>query len=106
MTSFIFIDDVTGEEKFKCEPIKIPMCQGIGYNLTYMPNPFNHETQVEAGLVVHQFWPLLKIECSQDMQFFVCSLYAPICMENYKRPLKVCRSVCERAKQGCQPLMR
>ena len=30
----------------KCQEITIPMCRGIGYNLTYMPNQFNHDTQV------------------------------------------------------------
>ncbi|KAA3680493.1 uncharacterized protein DEA37_0013391 [Paragonimus westermani] len=34
----------------KCIPIEIPLCKNIGYNLTYMPNAFHHETQEEAGL--------------------------------------------------------
>ncbi|VDO68380.1 unnamed protein product [Schistosoma curassoni] len=34
----------------KCIPIEIPLCKNIGYNLTYLPNAFNHETQEEAGL--------------------------------------------------------
>ena len=36
----------------KCQEITIPMCEKIGYNMTYMPNQFNHETQEEAGLEV------------------------------------------------------
>lgn len=90
----------------KCQEITIPMCKGIGYNMTYMPNQFNHDTQEEAGLEVHQFWPLVEIQCSTDLKFFLCSMYAPICMENYKRHLPACRSVCERARDGCAPLMR
>ena len=82
------------------------MCRGIGYNLTFMPNQFNHDTQEEAGLEVHQFWPLVEIQCSPDLKFFLCSMYAPICMTNYHKPLPACRSVCERAKAGCAPLMR
>lgn len=39
----------------RCEEITIPMCRGIGYNLTSFPNEMNHETQEEAGLEVHQF---------------------------------------------------
>ena len=35
-----------GEKPHKCQEITIPMCRGIGYNLTYMPNQFNHDTQV------------------------------------------------------------
>lgn len=93
-------------ERKQCQEITIPMCKGIGYNYTYMPNQFNHDSQDEAGLEVHQFWPLVEIQCSPDLKFFLCSMYAPICMENYKPHLPACRSVCERAKQGCAPLMR
>jgi frizzled protein 5/8 len=81
------------------------MCKGIGYNLTHFPNQFNHETQEEAGLEVHQFWPLVEIKCSTDLKLFLCSMYAPLCIPNYKKPLPACRSVCERAKAGCAPLM-
>ena len=90
----------------KCQEITIPMCRGIGYNMTHFPNQFNHDTQEEAGLEVHQFWPLVEIQCSPDLKFFLCSMYAPICMTNYHKPLPACRSVCERAKAGCAPLMR
>ena len=90
----------------KCEKIKIPMCQGIGYNLTYMPNMFNHDTQEEAALEIHQFWPLVEIKCSPDLKFFLCSMYAPMCKPNFKEEVPPCRSLCKRAKNGCAPLMR
>lgn len=89
-----------------CQEITIPMCKGIGYNQTYMPNKFNHDSQEEAGLEVHQFWPLVEIQCSPDLQFFLCSMYTPICVSNYDEPLPVCRSICERARAGCEPLMQ
>uniref|UniRef100_A0A9L0SV79 Frizzled-5 n=1 Tax=Equus caballus TaxID=9796 RepID=A0A9L0SV79_HORSE len=89
-----------------CQEITVPMCRGIGYNLTHMPNQFNHDTQDEAGLEVHQFWPLVEIHCSPDLRFFLCSMYTPICLPDYHKPLPPCRSVCERAKAGCSPLMR
>lgn len=98
-----------GTDRFsprKCQEITIPMCKGIGYNETYMPNQFNHDNQEEAGMEVHQFWPLVEIQCSPDLQFFLCSIYTPICVDNYQKPLPACRSVCERAKSGCAPLMR
>ena len=95
-----------GDQPKKCEEITIPMCRGIGYNLTHLPNQFNHHTQGEAGLEVHQFWPLVEINCSPDLKFFLCSMYTPICVMNYNKPLPACRSVCERAKAGCSPLMR
>ncbi|XP_078469067.1 frizzled-8-like [Lampetra planeri] len=89
-----------------CQEITVPMCRGIGYNHTYMPNDFRHDSQEEAGLEVHQFWPLVEIHCSPDLRFFLCSMYTPICLEDYKQPLPPCRSVCERARAGCAPLMR
>lgn len=93
-------------KEMKCEEISIPMCRGIGYNLTYLPNLFNHDTQAEAALEVHQFWPLVEIQCSPDLRFFLCSIYAPICEKQYNKDLPPCRSVCERARTGCSPLMR
>jgi len=101
---FAVIPAVLGEEK--CEEISIPMCKEIGYNRTRLPNQFNHATQEEAGLEVHQFWPLVKIECSADLRFFLCSMYTPICIDTYPKPIPACRSVCERAREGCLPVMQ
>ncbi|CAH1170222.1 unnamed protein product [Phaedon cochleariae] len=93
------------EAEGKCENITIPMCLHIGYNYTKMPNEMNHETQDEAGLEVHQFWPLVEIKCSPDLRFFLCSMYAPICLKNYDKPLPPCRDLCRRARAGCEPIM-
>ncbi|KAJ3595060.1 hypothetical protein NHX12_004365 [Muraenolepis orangiensis] len=90
----------------RCQEISVPLCRAVGYNYTYMPNAFNHDTQDEAGLEVHQFWPLVEIRCSADLRFFLCSMYTPICLEDYRKPLPPCRGVCERARAGCAPLMR
>lgn len=90
----------------RCEKITIPMCLDIGYNFTRMPNELNHETQEEAGLEVHQFWPLVEIKCSSDLKFFLCSMYAPICLPDYQKPLPPCRDLCRRAREGCEPLMQ
>lgn len=34
---------------------------GIGYNMTRYPNSYGHEKQEEAGLEVHQFYPLVEV---------------------------------------------
>ena len=90
----------------RCEEITIPMCRGIGYNWTSMPNSLHHDSQEEAGLEVHQFWPLVEIHCSPDLRFFLCSIYAPICLKDYPNSIPACKSVCLRAEAGCAPLMR
>jgi frizzled protein 1/7 len=88
----------------RCEQITIPFCMEIQYNQTIMPNLLNHQKQEDAGLEVHQFFPLVKVKCSPDLQFFLCSVYAPVCtVLDYAIP--PCRSLCLSARTGCESLM-
>ncbi|XP_022187227.1 frizzled-2 [Nilaparvata lugens] len=88
----------------RCEPITIPFCMDIKYNETIMPNLLNHQKQEDAGLEVHQFFPLVKVKCSHDLQFFLCSMYAPVCTI-LDVPIPPCRSLCLSARNGCEDLM-
>lgn len=36
----------------KCERIISPTCQGLGYNMTAMPNLAGHTNQIDADLMV------------------------------------------------------
>nr|XP_046180600.1 frizzled-7-A-like [Oncorhynchus gorbuscha] len=87
-----------------CQPISIPLCTDIAYNQTIMPNLLGHINQEDAGLEVHQFYPLVKVQCSMDLKFFLCSMYAPVCTV-LEQAIPPCRSLCERARQGCEALM-
>ncbi|KAM9288146.1 LOW QUALITY PROTEIN: frizzled-1 [Cariama cristata] len=87
-----------------CQPISIPLCTDIAYNQTIMPNLLGHTNQEDAGLEVHQFNPLVKVQCSAELKFFLCSMYAPVCTV-LEQALPPCRSLCERARQGCEALM-
>lgn len=87
-----------------CQPISIPLCTDIAYNQTIMPNLLSHTNQEDAGLEVHQFYPLVKVQCSVDLKFFLCSMYAPVCTV-LEQAIPPCRSLCERARQGCEALM-
>lgn len=87
-----------------CQPIAIPLCTDIAYNQTIMPNLLGHTNQEDAGLEVHQFYPLVKVQCSPELRFFLCSMYAPVCTV-LEQALPPCRSLCERARQGCEALM-
>lgn len=57
-----------GSSKKKCETITIPLCKGIGYNSTAFPNSYGHEKQEEAGLEVHQFYPLVEVRFFNVME--------------------------------------
>uniref|UniRef100_A0A8C0Y6P7 Frizzled class receptor 2 n=2 Tax=Cyprinus carpio TaxID=7962 RepID=A0A8C0Y6P7_CYPCA len=87
-----------------CQPITIPLCTDIAYNQTIMPNLVGHYNQEDAGLEVHQFYPLVKVQCSPELKFFLCSMYAPVCTV-LEKAIPPCRSICERAKHGCEALM-
>lgn len=100
------IPPIPHDPNSRCEEIKISMCRGVGYNLTSFPNEMNHDTKEEAGLEANQFFPLVEMKCSPDLKFFLCSLYMPICIEDYHKPLPVCRSVCERTRADCAPIMQ
>ena len=88
-----------------CEKTTIPLCKEIGYNLTYMPNRFGHKSQFDAGLIIHQFWPLVLINCSPQLKHFICSLYAPVCDPLYKKEIVPCRGFCENVRNSCEPVM-
>ena len=53
----------------RCEPITIPMCKDIQYNMTIVPNLLDHQTQDDAGLEVHQFFPLVKVQRLRKITF-------------------------------------
>lgn len=88
----------------RCEPITIPFCQQIMYNQTIFPNLLNHAKQEDAGPEVHQFTPLIKMNCSPDLKAFLCSVYAPVCTV-LDTPIPPCRHLCESARHNCDELM-
>ena len=88
----------------RCEPITIPLCKGIPYNKTIFPNLMGNHNQEDAGLIVHQYYPLVKVKCSPDIQLFLCAMYAPVCTI-LEDPLPPCRELCQSAKSGCEALM-
>ena len=90
----------------QCEPIKIPQCRAMPYNMTKMPNLLYHNRQENAKLAFEQFEILLEQNCSDVLLFFLCSIYVPICTIAFQQdPIPPCKGVCEKARAGCEPLM-
>ena len=90
--SFAYLDG-TG----LCEPIRIDMCAHLKYNMTAMPNYLGHSTQEEAISDLKTFSQLASlVNCSEHINFFLCSLFAPMCTMQLDGPLviNVCRSMC------------
>uniref|UniRef100_A0A8D2KV94 Secreted frizzled related protein 4 n=1 Tax=Varanus komodoensis TaxID=61221 RepID=A0A8D2KV94_VARKO len=90
-----------------CEPVRIPMCRNMPWNITRMPNHLHHSTQENAVLAIEQYQELVDFGCSPVLSFFLCAMYAPICtLEFLHDPIKPCKSLCQRARDGCEPVMR
>lgn len=90
----------------QCEPIEIPQCQSMPYNLTQMPNWMHHNTQKNARLVFEKFEILIDQRCSEDLLFFLCSVFVPVCPVSLNSTeIPPCRKLCERVREGCEPLL-
>ena len=89
----------------QCDPIKIELCKGLGYNVTGMPNLVGHKVQQDAELQVHTFTPLIQYGCSNQLKFFLCSVYVPMCTEKVKEPIGPCRPMCLTVQRRCQPVL-
>lgn len=85
----------------RCEEIQISFCRDLPYNQTILPNLFNHQSQDQARTHLRIYEPLIKLKCSPYLQLFLCTLYAPICLNN-KEPIPPCRNLCLSAKNGCE----
>lgn len=87
----------------RCEPLTIAVCSSLHYNMTLVPNTFNHRTQQEAASNIHPFFQYsphgnsLWNDCSPELPLFVCSLHAPPCGV----PRKPCRELCDRVRNSC-----
>uniref|UniRef100_A0A3Q0T5C5 Frizzled class receptor 4 n=1 Tax=Amphilophus citrinellus TaxID=61819 RepID=A0A3Q0T5C5_AMPCI len=82
-------------EENTCDPIRISMCQGLGYNVTKMPNLVGNVLQSDAELQLTTFTPLIQYGCSSQLKFFLCSVYVPMCTDKVPIPIGPCGSMCQ-----------
>ncbi|KAL4224983.1 Secreted frizzled-related protein 1 [Mactra antiquata] len=95
-----------GKQTHKPKCVEIPdnmkLCKNIGYKEMRLPNLLDHESVAEAVDQARVWVPLLNLHCHPDTQLFLCSLYAPVCLDP---PVEPCRSLCEGVKRGCEERM-
>lgn len=93
-----------------CEPLKSDMCRSIGYNMTGMPNLAMHTLQSEANFELATYVPLISMGCANELQFLLCSVYVPMCVEQeVLSPQKLigpCRPLCERVEAKCSSVLK
>lgn len=101
------LSDIRAEPLLRtCEPIKVKMCHGLGYNMTGMPNLGGNELQQEAEYYLKTFQPLIQYGCSPNLKLFLCSVYVPMCTEKVSNPIGPCRGLCENVRQRCYPVLQ
>ncbi|XP_066255386.1 frizzled-4-like [Euwallacea similis] len=89
-----------------CEPIRVELCIGLGYNMTGMPNLGGNDVQQEADYNLKSFSPLIQYGCSQQLKLFLCSVYVPMCTEKVANPIGPCRGLCESVRSRCYPVLQ
>ncbi|XP_055921865.1 frizzled-4 [Eupeodes corollae] len=89
-----------------CEPIRIELCRGIGYNETSMPNMVGHELQTDVDFTLQTFAPLIEYVCSTQLKLFLCAAYVPMCTPKVPVPIGPCRSLCESVRTRCHPVLQ
>lgn len=83
-------------------PDDLRLCHNVGYNQMLLPNLLEHEIMAEVKQQASSWVPLVHKNCHPGTQVFLCSLFAPVCLE---RPIYPCRWLCEAVRDGCTPIM-
>ena len=91
--------DLYDEKPWKCENITSSFCKNMKYNITHSHN------QHHAHMELVTFQPLVNIQCSDELELFLCSVYIPYCTEKVRQPIMACRTLCERVYKACFPIM-
>lgn len=83
-------------------PDDLRLCHTVGYSQMLLPNLLEHESMAEVKQQASSWVPLVHKSCHPGTQVFLCSLFAPVCLE---RPIYPCRWLCEAVRDGCTPIM-
>ncbi|XP_057553233.1 secreted frizzled-related protein 1 isoform X1 [Hippopotamus amphibius kiboko] len=84
-------------------PVDLRLCHNVGYKRMVLPNLLEHETMAEVKQQASSWVPLLNKNCHIGTQVFLCSLFAPVCLD---RPIYPCRWLCEAVRDSCEPVMQ
>ena len=59
-------------------PANMSLCMNIGYTKMRLPNLLEHDTMQEVSQQAASWVPLINVNCHDDSQLFLCSLFAPV----------------------------
>ncbi|KAM5280732.1 frizzled-6 isoform 1-T1 [Ctenodactylus gundi] len=99
-----FLPLIRGHSLFTCEPITVPRCMKMSYNMTFFPNLMGHYDQGIAAVEMEHFLPLANLECSPNVETFLCQAFIPSCTEQV-HVAQPCRKFCEKVYSDCKKIM-
>lgn len=81
---------------------QVPLCADLGYINTTFPNLRGHTTPGEANEELAHFLALIYTGCSNAIVHLLCSIYAPVCLEDFPNLMyPPCKHLCEYVQHGC-----
>ncbi|OWK58521.1 Secreted frizzled-related protein 2 [Lonchura striata] len=83
-------------------PKEMGMCHNIGYSEMRLPNLMGHTSMAEVILKSTTWQHLVHTDCHPHVRTFLCSLFAPICLDTFIHP---CRSMCAAVRDSCAPAL-
>uniref|UniRef100_H2Y559 Uncharacterized protein n=1 Tax=Ciona savignyi TaxID=51511 RepID=H2Y559_CIOSA len=93
------------DDDYRCEPIHIKMCQGIGYNSTRLPNSLGQVRQTEGDTEMKSFQILLEYNCASELKHFLCAVFVPMCEPGIQRTIGPCEGMCLSVQKLCLPAL-
>ncbi|XP_066173143.1 atrial natriuretic peptide-converting enzyme isoform X2 [Sylvia atricapilla] len=95
------------QKKSACRNITHSQCQMLPYNYTTVTSVLSIVKSVEMEKFLKFFSYLNRLNCYQHIMLFGCSLALPECISDSddSQGLLPCRTFCEAAKEGCEPVL-
>uniref|UniRef100_A0A8C3TVF4 Corin, serine peptidase n=1 Tax=Catharus ustulatus TaxID=91951 RepID=A0A8C3TVF4_CATUS len=101
------IDQMNKNSNTFRENITNSQCQMLPYNYTTVTSVLSIVKNIEMEKFLKFFSYLNRLNCYQHIMLFGCSLALPECISDGddSRGLLPCRTFCEAAKEGCEPVL-
>lgn len=88
-------------------PPNMTLCKSVGYSRMVLPNFLQHESLREVIQQANVWVSLVNTDCHPDIQRFLCSLYAPVCLKSHQEAkIPPCWELCDQVRNACLPRMR
>lgn len=78
----------------------------VTHKICRFPNFAGSDNERSALDEFRTFEPLIQIKCSQELQFFLCASYFPLCNDKVSDPIGPCQPLCKRVRSQCVSVLK